>query len=67
MKALLLAAGRGTRISRYLGGKPKCLVPIGCTSLIKYSVDLLLSRGITEIGVALGYQGDDIRSIKDMM
>ena len=30
--------------------------------LIKYSVDLLLSRGITEIGVALGYQGDDIRS-----
>ena len=62
MKALLLAAGRGTRISRYLGGKPKCLVPIGSTSLIKYSVDLLLSRGITEIGVALGYQGDDIRS-----
>ena len=29
MKALLLAAGRGTRISRYLGGKPKYLVPIG--------------------------------------
>ena len=27
MKALLLAAGRGTRISRYLG-QAKCLVPI---------------------------------------
>ena len=61
MKALLLAAGRGTRISRYLGGKPKCLVPIGDTSLIKYSVELLLSRGVTKIGVALGYQGHEIR------
>ena len=24
MKVLLLAAGRGTRISRYLAGNPKC-------------------------------------------
>ena len=29
MKVLILAAGRGTRISRYLSGKPKCTVDIG--------------------------------------
>ena len=29
MKVLLLAAGRGTRISRYLAGNPKCTVDIG--------------------------------------
>ena len=26
MKALIFAAGRGTRISRYLSGEPKCTV-----------------------------------------
>ena len=29
MRALILAAGRGTRISRYLSGRPKCTVDIG--------------------------------------
>ena len=29
MKALIMAAGRGTRISRYIEGKPKCTVDIG--------------------------------------
>lgn len=62
MKALLLAAGRGTRISRYLGGKPKCLVDIGGISLVKYSIELLLSRGVKDIGVVLGYQGHQIQS-----
>ena len=28
MKAILLAAGRGTRISRYLDGNPKCTVDL---------------------------------------
>ena len=37
MKVLLLAAGRGTRISRYLAGNPKCTVDIGGQKLIQYS------------------------------
>ncbi len=61
MKALILAAGRGTRISRYLGGNPKCTVNIGGTSLIRYTVELLQSFGITEIGVVLGYRKSIIR------
>ena len=61
MKALILAAGRGTRISRYLGGDPKCTVNIGGTSLIRYTVELLRSVGITEIGIVLGYRKHIIR------
>jgi len=61
MKALLLAAGRGTRISRHLGGKPKCLVDIGGISLLKYSVELLRSRGIEDIAIVLGYNEMYIR------
>ena len=46
MKALLLAAGKGTRISRYLGGNPKCTVNIGDEILIHYTVSLLKKKGI---------------------
>ncbi|EJT6666008.1 phosphocholine cytidylyltransferase family protein, partial [Clostridium perfringens] len=38
MKALILAAGRGTRISRYLSGRPKCTVDIGGISLIENTI-----------------------------
>lgn len=57
MKALLLAAGRGTRISRYLNGKPKCMVSLGNGEiLIDYTIRMLQRKGISEIAVATGYQ-----------
>lgn len=61
MNVLILAAGRGTRISRYLEGKPKCMVDIGGKALIKYTIDLLRSKGINRIGVVLGYKDYIIR------
>lgn len=63
MNVLILAAGRGTRISRYLEGKPKCTVDIGGQSLIQYSVQLLKSKGIKEIGIVLGYKEKVIRDL----
>lgn len=67
MKVLILAAGRGTRISRYLSGNPKCTVNIGGDKeLIQYTVETLLKKGITKIAVALGYRADVIReSLKE--
>lgn len=71
MKALLLAAGKGTRISRYLNGAPKCTVDIGNgLPLVRYTVDLLRRKGITDIAIVTGYsheaieqlfEGEDIR------
>ena len=63
MKALLLAAGKGTRISRYLGGNPKCTVNIGDEILIHYTVSLLKKKGINDIGIVLGYQDDVIKKV----
>lgn len=63
MKALLMAAGKGTRISRYIEGKPKCTVSIGEMPLIEYTIKQLQSRGITEIAVVLGYQGMVIKEV----
>ena len=63
MKALLLAAGKGTRISRYLGGNPKCTVNIGDEILIRYTVSLLKKKGINDIGIVVGYQDDVIKKV----
>ena len=61
MKVFILAAGRGTRISRFLSGKPKCTVDIGGIPLIRYTVELLKSRGIKDIAISLGYRADVIK------
>jgi len=64
MRAIIMAAGRGTRISRHIDGKPKCTVPLGDgVTLIEYNVDLLRSKGVDKIVLVLGYRGDVIRSI----
>lgn len=62
MKAILLAAGRGSRISRSIDGKPKCTLQLDeDTTLIEYTVDLLHERGIRDVALILGYRGGDIR------
>ncbi len=61
MKVLLLAAGRGTRISRYLSGNPKCTVNIGDEKLIQYTIKMLNKKGITDIAMVLGYRADVIK------
>lgn len=60
MKAILLAAGRGTRISRMVKEIPKSTLPIDGVPLIRLTVELLQSQGI-EIVVCVGYQQEAIR------
>jgi choline kinase len=64
MKAIILAAGRGTRISRHIDGKPKCTVQLDVNkTLIEYTVSLLLSKGVNDIAIVLGYHSDAVREI----
>lgn len=63
MKLLMLAAGRGTRISRHLDNIPKCTVDLNGTPLIKYTVDLFKKNGVNDISVVIGYEGDQIREV----
>ena len=48
LKALLLAAGRGTRLRPLTDTIPKCLVPVGDRSLLDYWVEALLAAGVKE-------------------
>jgi choline kinase len=63
MKALIMAAGRGTRISRYIGNQPKCTVNIGDIKLIENTIKELNRVNITEIGIVTGYNGEIIKEI----
>lgn len=55
MKAFILAAGRGTRISRMIANVPKSTLPINGEPLIRITVEKLLEVDIEPI-VCVGYQ-----------
>ena len=62
MKAILLAAGKGTRISRMVKEIPKSTLPVNGIPLIRRNVDMLQKKGM-EIIVCVGYQQETIRNI----
>jgi len=62
MKAIIMAAGIGKRLHALNLNKPKCLINIGGTTLISRSVNLLVSKGISDITVIVGYKSDLIRN-----
>lgn len=59
MKAILLAAGKGTRISRMVQEVPKSTLPINGIPLIRHTAEMLLSEGM-EVIVCVGYRRQDI-------
>ena len=62
MKAIIMAAGVGKRLHALNIKKPKCLISIGSTTLIRRSVNLLVSKGISDITVIVGFKGHLIRN-----
>lgn len=64
MKAILLAAGRGTRISRMVQDVPKSTLPINGAPLIRHTAQMLLDEGM-EVIVCIGYRRDDVEAALD--
>jgi mannose-1-phosphate guanylyltransferase len=62
LRALLLAAGRGTRLRPLTDAVPKCLVEINGRPLLDYWVELLSKGGIADILINLHYLPDAVRS-----
>ena len=62
MKALILAAGRGTRIHSVHGDHPKCLIRFNGTksTILDHQIESLFSAGIANIGIVVGYEKDQI-------
>lgn len=60
MRGIILAAGMGTRISRYIDERPKSMVDIGGVTLLQYTIAMLREKGITDITICVGYKSDYI-------
>ena len=61
IKAVILAAGRGKRISAHMNNKPKPLIPIFGKTLIEYPLEALKENGIEECVIVVGYKAEKIR------
>lgn len=53
MKAIILAAGQGTRLRPVTLTMPKPLVPVANKRLIEYAIDTIRGAGINEIGIVV--------------
>jgi len=60
MQGVILAAGKGTRLRPLTDSKPKPLVEVGGKPLLTHSLERLVSMGLDEIVVVIGYEGAKI-------
>lgn len=61
MKTVILAGGRGTRLSEETSARPKPMVEIGGKPLIWHIMSIYASHGHTDFLVACGYKGEMIK------
>ena len=57
MKAIIVAAGPGSRLKPYTDAKPKCLLEIGGQTILERALAALRENGVNEIAVVTGYYG----------
>lgn len=60
MKAIILAAGKGSRLGKLGDQIPKCLIQIADNSLLEIQINTLHACGIEDIVVVRGYEADKI-------
>jgi mannose-1-phosphate guanylyltransferase len=62
MRAIILAAGLGTRLRPITNSIPKCMVPIHGKPLLSYWLDLLLNNGVDKLLINTHYLPNTVRS-----
>ena len=59
-KAIILAAGMGTRLKELTQDKPKCLVKVNGKEILRSNLEKLERNGITEAVILVGYLANKI-------
>ncbi len=67
MKAVILVAGRGSRMQKATDTLPKCLVPLLGKPLLEWQLASLRAAGITETVGITGYRKERIESYFDIV
>jgi len=56
MKAVILAAGQGTRIRSVHGEHPKCLIEVDNSTILDHQLEALSMAGVNEVAIVVGYE-----------
>lgn len=62
MKAVILAAGEGTRLRPFTNSEPKGMLPIANRPILEYIIEALAQNKIRDIIMVVGYQKERIMS-----
>jgi len=60
VKALVLAAGRGSRLREQTEDHSKCMLPMFGKPLIQYSLENAVRAGVSEVVIVVAYRAQDI-------
>ena len=60
MKAIILAAGQGTRLRPLTDHKPKCLVELAGKPLLEHQLATLRAAGVDDIHIVGGYRAEQL-------
>ena len=63
MKAIILAAGLGTRLRPMTENTPKALVKVNQKPLVEYQIEFLKERGIDEITCRISKASISLKSL----
>lgn len=60
MKAIVLAAGVGSRLRPFTDTMPKCLVPLKGLPLLQYQLSCFAECGINQVSIVTGYKKEQL-------
>lgn len=60
-RAIVLAAGRGSRLRPHTDDRPKCLLEIDGRTLIERQIEALAACGVSDVVAVVGYRSDIVR------
>lgn len=60
MKAIILAAGQGSRLGHLTDDRPKCLIEFDGRTLLDRQLDTLAANGVNDVVVVTGFRDDQI-------
>jgi choline kinase len=62
-QAIILSAGKGSRLYPYTEDRPKCLLELSGRTLLEWQLDALHASGIAEVTVVTGFHHDMVAGV----
>ncbi len=66
VRAIILAAGEGTRLRPHTLDRPKCLVELAGRPLLSHQLEVLAAAGVDDVTVVTGYRADQIERMPNV-